>query len=151
MFILCVLNIKGRKMNEQDIRWKQRFDNFQRALFLLKEAIENDIDSLSQLEKEGVIQRFEYTYELAWNVLKDKMEYDGIILDRISPKAVIRQAYAAKYIKDADTWLKMTGDRNLMSHTYDLAKFESVIKTIADSYLPMLKEWHLELSKEIDT
>lgn len=137
-------------MNNQDIRWQQRFANFERALLLLREAMENDIDSFSQLEKEGIIQRFEYTFELAWNVIKDKMEHDGIVLDKISPKSIVRQAYAAKYIQDAETWLKMIGDRNLMSHTYDFAKFEAVIKTIADSYLPMLEKWYMELLTEIN-
>lgn len=137
-------------MTEQDIRWQQRFNNFQRAFLLLREAMENDLDRLSQLEKEGIIQRFEYTFELAWKVLKDKMAYDGIVLDRISPKAVVREAYAAKYIVDADTWFKMIGDRNLMSHTYDFAKFEAVIKTIEERYLPMLDEWHTSLLMEIN-
>ena len=112
-------------------------------------AMENDMATLSQLEKEGIIQRFEYTFELAWKVLKDKMENDGIILDQISPKAVIRQAFAAKYINNPDTWLKMIGDRYLMSHTYDFIKFEAVIQSIAADYLPMLEEWHLQLLTEI--
>ena len=129
----------------QDTRWKQRFSNFSRALSLLREAMEEDLFSLKQLEKEGIIQRFEYTFELAWKVLKDKMEFDGIVLDQISPKAVVRQAFAAKYINDPDTWLKMIGDRNLMSHTYDFVKFEAVIQSIADSYLPMLDEWYFSL------
>ena len=129
----------------QDIRWKQRFSNFSRALSLLREAMEEDVFSLKQLEKEGIIQRFEYTFELAWKVLKDKMEFDGIVLDQISPKAVVRQAFAAKYINDPDTWLKMIGDRNLISHTYDFVKFEAVIQSIADSYLPMLDEWYFSL------
>lgn len=137
-------------MNDQDIRWQQRFKNFKRAFLLLREAMEGDLDNMSQLEKEGIIQRFEYTFELAWNVLKDKMEYDGVNLDKISPKTVVRQAYASKYIKDADIWLKMIGDRNLMSHTYDFAKFEVVIKSIAVSYLPMLDEWYMELLSEIN-
>jgi nucleotidyltransferase substrate binding protein (TIGR01987 family) len=132
----------------QDIRWKQRFANFTRAFLLLREAMDSDRSALSQLEKEGIIQRFEYTFELAWKVLKDKIEYDGIVLDQISPKAVVRQAYAAKYINDPDTWLKMIGDRNLMSHTYDFVKFEAVIQSIADHYLPMLEEWYLELLME---
>jgi nucleotidyltransferase substrate binding protein (TIGR01987 family) len=132
----------------QDIRWKQRFSNFSRALSLLREAMEEDVFSLKQLEKEGIIQRFEYTFELAWKVLKDKMEFDGIVLDQISPKAVVRQAFAAKYINDPDTWLKMIGDRNLMSHTYDFVKFEAVIQSIADSYLPMLDEWYFSLLME---
>jgi nucleotidyltransferase substrate binding protein (TIGR01987 family) len=132
----------------QDTRWKQRFSNFSRALSLLREAMEEDVFSLKQLEKEGIIQRFEYTFELAWKVLKDKMEFDGIVLDQISPKAVVRQAFAAKYINDPDTWLKMIGDRNLMSHTYDFVKFEAVIQSIADSYLPMLDEWYFSLLME---
>ena len=132
----------------QDTRWKQRFSNFSRALSLLREAMEEDMFSLKQLEKEGIIQRFEYTFELAWKVLKDKMEFDGIVLDQISPKAVVRQAFAAKYINDPDTWLKMIGDRNLMSHTYDFVKFEAVIQSIADSYLPMLDEWYFSLLME---
>jgi len=134
----------------QDIRWKQRFNNFNRAFLLLREAMENDLATLSQLEKEGIIQRFEYTFELAWKVLKDKMENDGIVLDQISPKAVIRQAYIAKFIDDPETWLKMIGDRNLMSHTYDFVKFEAVIQSIADDYLPMLQEWYLHLLTEIN-
>lgn len=92
-------------MATPDIRWQQRFSNFERAFLLLKEAIEQDPFSLSQLEKEGVVQRFEYTFELAWNVLKDKMEHDGITLDQISPRVVIRQAFEAKYITDAENWL----------------------------------------------
>ena len=132
----------------QDTRWKQRFSNFSRALSLLREAMEEDLFSLKQLEKEGIIQRFEYTFELAWKVLKDKMEFDGIVLDQISPKAVVRQAFAAKYINDPDTWLKMIGDRNLMSHTYDFMKFEAVIQSIADAYLPMLDEWYFSLLME---
>ena len=136
--------------DHQDTRWKQRFANFSRAFLLLREAMENDIATLNQLEKEGIIQRFEYTFELAWKVLKDKMENDGIVLDQISPKAVIKHAYAAKYINAPETWLKMMGDRNLMSHTYDFVKFEAVIQTIADDYLPMLQEWYLALLCEVN-
>ena len=78
------------------------------------------------------------------------MEYDGLILDQISPKAVVKQAYAAKYIDDPDTWLKMIGDRNLMSHTYDFLKFEAVIQSIAAAYLPMLQDWYLALLAEVN-
>lgn len=135
-------------MADQDIRWKQRFQNFDRAFVLLREALEQDPAALSQLEKEGIIQRFEYTFELAWKVLKDKMENDGLVIDQISPKAVVRQAFAARYIDDAETWLKMIGDRNLMSHTYDFKKFEEIILSIRQAYLPMLADWHLGLLAE---
>jgi nucleotidyltransferase substrate binding protein (TIGR01987 family) len=83
---------------EQDIRWKQRFENFQRAIKLLQEVQNMELDKLSLLEKEGIIQRFEFTLELAWKTLKDKMEFDGIILDKISPKMILKEAYKTKYI-----------------------------------------------------
>ncbi|MDI9336523.1 MAG: nucleotidyltransferase substrate binding protein [Gammaproteobacteria bacterium] len=134
-----------------EVRWKQRFQNFQRAFLLLREAMENDLATINALEREGIIQRFEYTFELAWKVLKDKMENDGIILDQLSPKMVIKQAYAAKYINDVEIWLAMIGDRNLMSHTYDFAKFEVVIQSIAKHYLPLLNTWYLSLLIEITT
>jgi nucleotidyltransferase substrate binding protein (TIGR01987 family) len=79
-----------------------------------------ELDELSQLEKEGIIQRFEYTLELGWKTLKDKMEFDGLILDRIWPKVVIKEAFQAKCIDRIDTWLEMINDRNLLSHSYDL-------------------------------
>jgi nucleotidyltransferase substrate binding protein (TIGR01987 family) len=136
-------------METHDIRWQQCFQNFRRAFTLLREAMENDLDTLNQLNKEGIIQRFEYTFELAWKVLKDKMEFDGLELNQISPKAVVRQAFQAKYVANADCWIRMIGDRNLMSHTYDFAKFEAVIRTIQAEYLPMLDEWYTGLLEEL--
>ncbi|MEE2000879.1 nucleotidyltransferase substrate binding protein [Alkalimonas sp. MEB108] len=133
----------------QDIRWQQRFQNFQRAFGLLREAMDQDLSQLNQLEKEGIIQRFEFTFELAWKVLKDKMEHDGLVIDQISPRAVVRLAYQAKYIDDAEVWLRMIGDHNLMRHTYDSAKFELVLQAIASDYLPMLTDWHLALLQDI--
>ena len=137
--------------HSQDIRWKQRFDNFQRAFILLREVMDNDLTKLEPIVKEGIIQRFEYTFELAWKVLKDKMESDGLTIDKVSPKMVIKQAYASKYINDVDQWLAMMGDRNLMSHTYDFAKFEAVIQSIAKHYLPILNDLYLSLLDEINS
>lgn len=132
-----------------DIRWQQRFANFQRAFLLLDEAMTYQLSQLSQLEKEGIIQRFEYTFELAWKVLKDKMEYDGLILNQLSPKAVIRQAAQARYIDNAELWLAMISDKNLMRHTYDFSRFESVILAIKQSYLPVLNQLYIALLTEL--
>lgn len=132
----------------EDIRWKQRFSNFKRAFILLREALDGDISKLNQLEKEGVIQRFEYTFELAWKVLKDRMEYDGIILDIISPKAITRKAFESKFINNLDIWFNMIGDRNLMSHTYDFTKFETIIKSIQSDYLNILNDLYIWLLEE---
>lgn len=119
----------------QDVRWKQRFENFKKAFLLLKEVEEMDYLKLNQLEKEGLVQRFEFTLELAWKTLKDKMEDDGLILDQISPKSVIREAYQNKYISDPEVWFKMIGDRNLLSHTYDVSIFEKLVPLILKEYL----------------
>ena len=123
---------------EKDIRWIQRLDNFQKAVNLLLEVQSMDLDELSQLEKEGIVQRFEYTLELGWKTLKDKMESDGLILDLISPKVVVKEAFQAKYIDQIEVWLKMINDRNLLSHSNDLETFESVIPDIQSIYTPLL-------------
>ena len=101
-----------------ETRWKYRFTNFSRAFTLLRDALEPGVEALSQLEREGVIQRFEYTFELAWNTLKDRLEYDGIVLRTVTPRNVIRQALQSGLIENGETWLDMLTDRDLMSHTY---------------------------------
>lgn len=131
-------------MNE-DIRWIQRFNNFKRAISLLRSALEERaLSEYSNLEQEGIIQRFEYTLELAWKVLKDRMEDDGIIIDTISPKGVIRQAFNSKYINNPEIWIHMIGDRNLLSHTYDFDRFSVILQTVKSEYLPVLEEFYLD-------
>jgi nucleotidyltransferase substrate binding protein (TIGR01987 family) len=130
---------------EQDIRWKQRFENFQRAIRLMQEVPDMDINKLSYLEKEGVIQRFEFTLELAWKTLKDKMEFDGIILNKISPKMVLKEAFKSRYIENIELWLEMIDDRNLLSHTYDFKVFEEIIPDIQTKYTPLLSELYTSL------
>jgi nucleotidyltransferase substrate binding protein (TIGR01987 family) len=107
-----------------DVRWIQRFQNYSKAFALLKEIIEerDDITTFRLIIKEGIIQRFEYTFELLWKTLKDKMVEDGLVIEKISPKFVFKIAYQSKYLDNIDQWLKMTNDRNLMSHTYDFSK-----------------------------
>lgn len=80
-----------------DIRWKQRFQNYSKAYNLLKEALEaKELSEYSDLEKEGIAQRYEYTFELAWKVLKDYLLYSGINLEQITPRSVIKEAFAKK-------------------------------------------------------
>ncbi|GAB2489780.1 nucleotidyltransferase substrate binding protein [Algoriphagus taiwanensis] len=134
-------------MMEKDIRWIQRLDNFQKAVNLLLEVESMDLGELSQLEKEGIVQRFEYTLELGWKTLKDKMESDGLILDRISPKVVLKEAFQTKYIDQIDIWMEMINDRNLLSHSYDLETFESVIPDIQSIYTPLLATLAKNLSE----
>lgn len=133
---------------ESDIRWQQRFDNFEKAFTLLKKAFEKDIAVMSDLEKEGVIQRFEYTFELAWKTLKDYLIYNGVSFDQITPKSVIKQAFAAKIITDGQIWIDMLEQRNLMSHTYSNESFESVFDSIANHYLAPLEQAYKWLKKQ---
>lgn len=132
----------------QETRWRYRFTNFSRAYSLLREALEDSAQSLNQLEREGVIQRFEFTFELSWNLLKDKLEHDGIILPTITPRAIIRQAFQAKLIDDCETWLDMLVDRSLMSRAYDFEKFQAVILRIHTRYLAILDALYHRLLPE---
>lgn len=128
------------------LRWVYRFDNYKRAFFLLREAMEIMQErDITQLEKEGIIQRFEYTWELAWKVLKDYLDSEGVTLDKITPASVIRAAFEAKIISDGDGWMKALDSRNKMSHTYNLKAFEVVIKEIHDHYLQLFDDLHFFL------
>ena len=129
-------------------RWKYRFTNFSRAFTLLRDALEPGVGALNQLEREGVIQRFEYTFELAWNTLKDRLEYDGIVLHTVTPRSVIRQAFQSGIIGDGETWLDMLTDRNLSSHTYDATRIEAVLNNIYNRYLALLNDLYQRLMEE---
>ncbi len=130
------------------LRWKQRFESFERAILLLTEAFDVGPSALSDLEKEGVIQRFEYTFELAWKTLKDYLIYSGIIFDQITPRAVIKQAFAARIIEDGQIWIEMLEQRNLMSHTYNREIFETVFCSIAERYVGALEQVFRWLKEE---
>ena len=133
-------------------RWVYRFDNYKRAFLLLREIIEiAQTRELTQIEKEGAIQRFEYTWELAWKTLKDYLEYTGVILETITPGSAIKAAYAAKIIDHGDIWMKALDARNKMSHTYDLKTFEQVIKEIIADYLAILDDFYMFLLKQSTT
>ena len=94
------------------------------------------------LEKEGVVQRFEYTFELAWKTLKDYLEASGLVISPVTPRQVIKEAFAAKVIADGTVWIKMLDNRNLLSHTYDGLVFEEAAKAIAETYLPAIATLH---------
>jgi nucleotidyltransferase substrate binding protein (TIGR01987 family) len=137
-------------MNESSIdhkpRWMYRFDNYKRAFNLLREAIETlEQRDLSQLEKEGIIQRFEYTWELAWKVLRDYLEHEGVVLDKITPASVIKAAFEAKIINKGEIWMKALDARNKMSHQYNFKKFEEIIQDIQAHYLSLFDELHITM------
>lgn len=126
----------------KDVRWKQRFDNFDRAFVLLREVQERGFDTLTQLEKEGAIQRFEFAYELAWKTLKDYLEEQGIVIKPITPRNVIKQAFAAKILDDAQIWLDILIHRNLLSHKYDFKTFEEALRKVDEHYFSAFDRLH---------
>jgi nucleotidyltransferase substrate binding protein (TIGR01987 family) len=126
----------------EDVRWQQRFQNFDRAIVLLREPIARGIDTLSALEKEGTVQRFEFAVELAWKTAKDYLESQGQVIDPLTPRNVIKIAFVARIIGDGQVWIDMLNHRNLLSHTYDEATFDEAVRAIRDRYMAALEALH---------
>jgi nucleotidyltransferase substrate binding protein (TIGR01987 family) len=130
-----------------DVRWEQRFSNFERALALLREPMERDVRTLSALEKEGTVQRFEFALELAWKTLKDYLEGEGRVLQPITPRSVIKEAFSAGILREGQVWIDMLDHRNLLSHSYDRATFDVAVLAIRDRYVGALEglyQWLLD-------
>ncbi|MBF4695161.1 nucleotidyltransferase substrate binding protein [Fusibacter ferrireducens] len=118
-----------------DVRWKQRFDSYKKALSQLKEAIElMSQRPLSNLEKQGVVQAFEFTHELSWNLMKDFLEDRGNT-GIYGSRDVTRQAFKYELIVEGDIWMNMIKSRNLTSHTYDETTVDEIIRLVSKQYL----------------
>ena len=120
--------------NNDEIRWQQRFENFERAWTQLSAACAQS--SYSDLELAGLVQMFEFTFELAWKTLKDLLFYEGYEVN--SPRDAIRQGFAAGLIQNAELWLVALESRNRLSHTYDKRTATEAERLIKDSYAPLL-------------
>lgn len=119
-----------------DIRWQQRFSNYTRALHQLDLAVELATHRpLSDLEKQGLIQGFEYTHELAWNVLKDYLEYEGIH-GIVGSRGAVREAFKRGLIENGEAWMSMIDTRALTSHAYNLATANALVTDIIARYHP---------------
>lgn len=127
-----------------DIRWKQRFYNFERAFKLLERTLE--IAEPSEAERGGLIQFYEMAFELAWKTLKDYLTEQGF--DVTTPREAIKQGYQAQVIDDGHLWLQALTDRNLTVHTYDENKAKEVEKSIREHYSVLLKHLHAKLEAE---
>jgi nucleotidyltransferase substrate binding protein (TIGR01987 family) len=120
----------------EDIRWKQRLENYNLALHQLTLAVDLSRQRpLSNLEKQGVIQGFEFVHELAWNVLKDYLAYEGI-QGIVGSRGAVREAFKRGLIEDGETWMDMIEKRNLSSHAYNLEIAEALIVAIINTYHP---------------
>ena len=133
-------------MNE-DIRWKQRFDNFTRALHQLTLAVELSRQrTLSDLEKQGVIQGFEFVHELAWNLLKDYLELQGHV-GLIGSRDTTREAFKRGLIDDGETWMEMIKSRNLTLHAYDKNTAERIYAAIFPRFFPEFQALYTNFSQ----
>ncbi len=130
----------------QDIRWKQRFNNYLKALQTLDEASAlAHTRALSKLEQQGLIQSFEFTHELAWNVFKDYLSDKGIS-GLIGSKDATRSAFKNGLIAEGDDWMTMIADRNLTSHTYDQETAQAIATHILERYYPAFKSMAAKFS-----
>ncbi|MDZ4745765.1 MAG: nucleotidyltransferase substrate binding protein [bacterium] len=132
-------------MKNPDIRWHQRFENFDKAVANLREAVDMGVNTMSSLEKEGTVQRFEVAIELAWKTLKDYLESAGVLVEQ-TPRAVIKSAFSAGIVSNGQILIDMVALRNSLAHTYDEASFEAAVLLVADKYLPAIEELHTWLT-----
>jgi len=128
----------------KEMRWRQRFENYEKSYHLLHKYSNNDLRS--ELELAGFIQLFEMTFELSWKVMKDYLENEGYILK--SPRDTIKQAFRSGLIRAGHDWIEALTSRNETTQTYDEEKIVSLIEEIRTRYLPLFSELHEKLSEE---
>jgi nucleotidyltransferase substrate binding protein (TIGR01987 family) len=129
---------------QKDIRPQQRFDNFKKSYQLLEKY--SSLELTSEIEKAGLIQFFEITFELALKVLKDYLEAQGYIVK--SPRETIKQAYQMEVIDDGHVWIEALSSRNLTTHTYDEQFTEKFVQDIQQVYFPLFKSLYEKLLEE---
>lgn len=142
---------------ENDLRWEQRFDNYERALKKLQEAVAYILEQeeqqgrhpevLDDILREGLIQRFEYTHELAWNVMKDYAHWQGNSSVGGSRDAT-REAFSLQLISDGKVWMDMIGSRNQTSHTYNEDTAREIFLKIVDKYYPAFQEFYVTMKEK---
>jgi nucleotidyltransferase substrate binding protein (TIGR01987 family) len=126
------------------IRWKQRFSNYQKAINQLSKFI--DKENLNELEDQGLIQSFEYTHELAWNVMKDFLQFEGI-QNIIGYRIATREAFSKGLISNGQVWMNMIESRNRTVHIYEESILKIEKEKIINNYYPLFVEFYKEMKK----
>jgi nucleotidyltransferase substrate binding protein (TIGR01987 family) len=133
-----------------DIRWQQRFANYRKALARLTEAVElRRQRPFTDLERQGLIQAFEFTHELAWNTFKDIAEFQGAS-GLLGSRDATRYAFKTGLIEDGENWMKMIDSRNLSTHTYQEAVAQELEQRIIDSYFALFGQSVARLTEHLD-
>ncbi len=128
------------------IRWKQRYQNYKRAFYLLSTAF--DIKEPTEIERAGIIHFFEMSFELVWKLMKDYLDYEGYATK--TPRETIKQAFQIELITNGQYWLYALTDRNMTVHTYDENKAKEVEQKIRNRYFPLLKKLNDHIQSKIN-
>lgn len=132
-------------MASTDIRWQQRLSNYAKALDQLKQGVQlGEERSLSELEKQGLIQAFEFTHELAWNVMKDYFFFQGTSTITGSRDAV-RESFQQGLIEEGEVWMEMIKSRNQTSHTYNQSVANEIVNKITKLYCPCFEKFLIKM------
>ena len=123
-------------MDSADIRWKQRFNNYSKVISLLENALA--VENTDMLQKAGIVQFFEMSFELAWNLTKDYLEEQGFT-DVKTPRSALKKAFEVGIIENGHVWMELLQDRNLSAHTYDEKKANDLDSLIRNKYFTVLK------------
>ena len=132
-------------MEDNLTRCRQRFSNYEKSLGHLKITVEKDV--LNEIEKAGLVQFFEVTFELAWKVMKDFLTAEGYEVK--SPRASIKTAFEYGLIENGTLWLEALEKRNLASHTYDDNILEELEELIIHTYYPLFNDLKEVLKKKL--
>ena len=130
----------------EDVRWQQRFSNYQRALAQLESFLEPP--GLNEREQQGLIKAFEYTFELGWNTMRDLLRSQGDT-SLLGSRDTLREAFRLGLVEEGETWMLMIQDRNLTSHTYNRSTAEAIAANIMGSYLPCFQQLRATLEKRL--
>jgi nucleotidyltransferase substrate binding protein (TIGR01987 family) len=130
-----------------DIRWKQRFSNYKKALAQLTKFINKG--ELNELEEQGLIQAFEYTHELSWNLLKDYLQDQGV-QNITGSKDAVRASFKVSLIDDGESWMDMIADRNRTSHTYNEVTADAIATNIKTRYFTLFTKLRQKMQELSD-
>jgi nucleotidyltransferase substrate binding protein (TIGR01987 family) len=138
-------------MSSADIRWQQRFANYRRALARLTEAVElAHRRALSDLEKQGLIRAFEFTHELAWNIMKDYFAWQGTV-GLTGSRDATRESFEKGLVEDGEGWMEMIRSRNQASHTYNQQVADAISARIIGHYHPLFVSFEQQMQQRTES
>lgn len=133
-------------MEHPDIRWKQRFQNFEKAFLFFREAVNKQ--DYTPIETSGLVQAFEFTFELGWKTIKDYLYEQGI--DTRFPREALKEGFHTQIIVDGHIWIQMLEKRNELSHTYNEEVARHAVEIIKNSYYQAIEQVYLYLKERMN-